>query len=76
VLYLLDGEKSLLEVVGITRALRAGLNPAIPPSSSSRSTTPTGCGITPSSHTMTLPNGALAGPGYAVTGAGTGSCAI
>ncbi|MDH1637109.1 hypothetical protein [Aeromonas caviae] len=31
VLYLLDGEKSLLEVVGITRALRAGLNPAIPP---------------------------------------------
>ena len=48
-------------------ALRAGLNPAIP-SSSSRSTTPTGCGITPRATPMTLPMGAPAGPGYAVTG--------
>ena len=70
VLYLLDGEKSLLEVVGITRALRAGLNPAIPPliivavhnTDRMRDYTP--------SHTMTLPNGAPAGPGYAVTGGG------
>ncbi|MGY6037967.1 alpha/beta hydrolase [Aeromonas sp. AE23HZ002T15] len=70
VLYLLDGEKFLLEVAGITQALRAGLNPAIPPliivavhnTDRMRDYTP--------SHTMALPNGAPAGPGYAKTGGG------
>lgn len=70
VLYLLDGEKFLLEVAGITQALRAGLNPAIPPliivavhnTDRMRDYTP--------SHTETLPNGAPAGPGYARTGGG------
>jgi len=70
VLYLLDGEKFLLEVAGITRALRAGLNPAIPPliivavhsRDRMRDYTP--------SHTLVLPNGAPAGAGYAKTGGG------
>ncbi|MGE6277831.1 alpha/beta hydrolase [Aeromonas media] len=70
VLYLLDGEKFLLEVAGITQALRAGLNPAIPPliivavhnTDRMRDYTP--------SHTLVLPNGAPAGAGYAKTGGG------
>ncbi len=70
VLYLLDGEKFLLEVAGITQALRAGLNPAIPSliivavhnTDRMRDYTP--------SHTMALPNGAPAGAGYVKTGGG------
>ncbi|MGY3943914.1 alpha/beta hydrolase [Aeromonas tecta] len=70
VLYLLDGEKFLLEVAGITQALRAGLNPAIPSliivavhnTDRMRDYTP--------SHTMALPNGVPAGAGYAKTGGG------
>lgn len=70
VLYLLDGEKFLLQVAGITQALRAGLNPAIPSliivavhnTDRMRDYTP--------SHTMVLPNGEPAGAGYAKTGGG------
>ncbi|MGY3885099.1 alpha/beta hydrolase [Aeromonas aquatica] len=70
VLYLLDGEKFLIEVAGITQALRAGLNPAIPSliivavhnRDRMRDYTP--------SHTMVLPNGEPAGAGYAKTGGG------
>lgn len=68
VLYLLDGEQHLLEVAGITRSLRGGLTPSIPPviivavhnTDRMRDYTPT--------HTEHLPNGQPAGPAYANTG--------